>query len=189
MWEYNYTQDNNELCHYGVLGMKWGKRKAKTEYKSTSKKSALARKAKKQFKKDVRYARKHGLKGDYEYDTSTGKMRVTQWYNSKNKKIGEEYALKVLSEASKVNTSEKISPRKISRGKSYLKDAFGNDITKHTTGRHATLDVFDEDTGKKRGSNTLLESKYTEAQLEALEKKAEQAGKYRDIDVSKFRRR
>ena len=72
MWEYNYTQDNNELYHYGVLGMKWGVRRAKKKAEREQ------RKAKEQYKKDVRYARKPGSEADYQYDTSTGKMRVTQ---------------------------------------------------------------------------------------------------------------
>lgn len=40
MWQYNYNY-SNELYHYGVLGMKWGKRKA--NYRSTGIKSAIAR--------------------------------------------------------------------------------------------------------------------------------------------------
>ncbi len=28
MWQYNYTNENNELYHYGVPGMKWGIRRS-----------------------------------------------------------------------------------------------------------------------------------------------------------------
>ena len=42
MWTYNYSQSSDELYHYGVLGMKWGKRKS--NYHSTSVRSAIARK-------------------------------------------------------------------------------------------------------------------------------------------------
>jgi len=37
MWEYNYA--NQELCHYGVLGMKWGVRRRRSTIKKSSNKT------------------------------------------------------------------------------------------------------------------------------------------------------
>lgn len=38
MWQYNYSQPSAELMHYGVMGMKWGRRTARTTTASGGKK-------------------------------------------------------------------------------------------------------------------------------------------------------
>ena len=107
-----------ELQHYGVKGMKWGKRKkpepyiqdlgggvtAKWPSKKAFKKAERQRvkTEKKQFRADVKDFKKNGFNIDWEID-KVGQFKVTEYYNSRQQKLGKEYAERVIAQAKKDN--------------------------------------------------------------------------------------
>lgn len=91
MRQYNYT--NDELYHYGVLGMKWGVRKAlkgNSEYK----------KAKKQYNKDFNEAVKAAKK--------TKSLAITKKGKAKKARLDEDYGNKYDQMVRSKNKVDKI---------------------------------------------------------------------------------
>lgn len=95
MWNYNYS---NELYHYGVLGMKWGRRKARGSSSTTSSR----RKSKSDIHED--YKRAHSKKSvksmsDKELRDINNRLQMEQNYSKlteKKKSAGRKFVTGVV---------------------------------------------------------------------------------------------
>lgn len=90
MWTYQHT---DELCHYGVLGMRWGRRKDKAGYKSTSIKSAMARRANEKVDKSFKNWDENAKKRDnaIELGKKANAAKLAYENNRSDKNLKAEY--------------------------------------------------------------------------------------------------
>ena len=106
MWQYTYS---NELYHYGIPGMKWGHRKSQSEYKSTSIKSAMARRSNNKVDKSFKNWNENAKKRDTAIELGKKANAAKTAYRSdkSNKSLKSDYksANKAYKKALKSNTT------------------------------------------------------------------------------------
>ena len=101
--------DNNELMHYGVLGMRWGHRKTSTSSSSTG-------------------SRKSKKSDDYVRAKSLKKKRLSQLSNAELKELNNRMQLE--------QTYKSLKKQRVSVGKKFVKDV-AYETAKQTTSEYA----------------------------------------------------
>ena len=159
MWSYNYTPSQDDIMHYGVLGMKWGHRKAiKYESKArtarqsakewkeigkykvqkalekgkTNKAKKIEAKYDKYAKQDRASAKKYEKKAKNKYyDKATKKTRTAVEKMSTGKAVGQ--SLMLGSYGSLVYTS--LRQKGVSKGKAAAQAIVNNSLNNLTLGK------------------------------------------------------
>ena len=153
MWIYNY---NNELYHHGVLGMKWGVRKNpnRTSYRSTSLRSAIARRQNEKVDKSFKQWNKGS--SNRSDAISKGKIanekRMVYESNKKDKTAKKEY-----------KTANKEYKKALRKNTTYRKGQVKNEVGKDLSRKYLTKAKRTEKALKNDPGNKQLKKDYTKA--------------------------
>lgn len=118
MWTYNHM---DELYHYGVLGMKWGKRKAKSSSDS-NRKSRRSRKSEDYLRAKAIKKKRVSQMSNAELKELNTRMQLEQQYKSLKKQnisSGKKFVKDVAYETAK-NTASDYARKYAKKGIEYL---------------------------------------------------------------------